>query len=135
MKKNLKNPTFLFYKESCNKNQSLYFFILFYEVNISSKSVQINPKAYIKLQSQCFTDINGIGWADNSHMSVVPPGNWSSVIASTGDNRFSPVLEITVHIHQSRQTPRVYNTCTKLGYLCLTRSLCILFFSLKCGLF
>lgn len=94
--------------------------VLFYEVKISSKSVQINPKAYIKLQSHpCFTDINRIGWADDGHMSVVPPGNWSSVIASTGDNRFSPLLEITVHIHWSRQTPSVYNICTYISLLSL----------------
>lgn len=102
MKNSKKNTEFLFDKESCNKNQSFYFIfflVLFYEVKISSKSVQINPKAYIKLQSHpCFTDYNRIGWADDGHMSVVPPGNWSSVIASTGDNRFSPLLEITVHI-------------------------------------
>ena len=34
-------------------------------------------------------------------MSVVPPGYGSSEIASTGDNRFSPVLVITVHSQQT----------------------------------
>ena len=35
------------------------------------------------------------------YVSIVPPGDWSSLIASTGDNRFSPVLVITVHSQQT----------------------------------